>query len=65
MINFYSEFNYHFSTILEVTTLLIPGLNNSEEEIEELVDWIATLDTSIPLHFSKYFPKYQLDILNS
>ncbi|OCL27803.1 AmmeMemoRadiSam system radical SAM enzyme [Orenia metallireducens] len=48
--------------LLEITTLLIPGLNDSEEEIKELVDWIATLDISIPLHFSRYFPQYQLDI---
>ncbi|GAB6099884.1 AmmeMemoRadiSam system radical SAM enzyme [Halanaerocella petrolearia] len=47
--------------LLEITTLLVPNLNDSREEIEELVAWIADLDSSIPLHLSRYFPNYQLD----
>lgn len=47
---------------VELTTLLIPGLNDAEEEIERLADWIASLDRDIPLHFSRYFPMYKMDL---
>jgi pyruvate formate lyase activating enzyme len=44
---------------IEVTNLLIPGLNDTEEEIVALVDWLADLRPDIPLHFSRYFPQYK------
>ncbi|MGI6552637.1 MAG: AmmeMemoRadiSam system radical SAM enzyme [Clostridia bacterium] len=48
---------------VEVTNLLVPGLNDGEEEIRRLVDWLAgTLGPDTPLHFSRYFPHYQLDL---
>lgn len=48
---------------VEVTTLLIPGLNDGEEEIRRLVDRLAAdLGTDTPLHFSRYFPNYQMDL---
>lgn len=47
---------------LEVTNLLIPGLNDSDEEIGELVNWIAGLNRGIPLHISRYFPNYKMDV---
>ena len=47
---------------VEVTTLLVTGLNDSEGEIRELVDWIYSLDPLLPLHFSRYFPSYKLDL---
>lgn len=46
--------------LVEVTTLLIPGLNDSREEIEELTAWLADINPDIPLHFTRYFPKYKL-----
>lgn len=46
---------------LEVTNLIIPTLNDSTEEIEELSQWIFdNLGTDVPLHFSRFFPMYQL-----
>lgn len=49
---------------LELTTLLIPGVNDSDEEIKELAAWIATeLDREVPLHLSRYFPQYKLALL--
>lgn len=45
---------------VEVTTLLVPGLNDGPEEIRELVSWLAGLDRSVPLHFSRYFPNYKM-----
>ncbi len=47
---------------VELTTLLIPGLNDDEAEISRLTDWIASLDPDIPLHFSRYFPTYKMDL---
>ena len=47
---------------VEVTNLLVTGLNDSPDEIRELVDWVSSLDPRIPLHFSRYFPGYKLDL---
>lgn len=42
---------------LEVTTLLIPGINDTDAELDELTTWVAeTLDPSTPLHFSAFHP---------
>lgn len=46
---------------VEITNLLVEGKNDGEKEIASLVDWVASLDTSIPLHFSRYFPNYKFD----
>ncbi|HBY04007.1 MAG TPA: AmmeMemoRadiSam system radical SAM enzyme [Desulfotomaculum sp.] len=46
---------------VELTTLLVPGLNDSLEDINGLVSWTAGLDREIPLHFSRYFPNYKMD----
>ena len=45
---------------VEVTTLLIAGENDSEEEIRELARWLASISPEIPLHLSRFFPQYQL-----
>ncbi|MFW6381465.1 MAG: AmmeMemoRadiSam system radical SAM enzyme [Bacillota bacterium] len=46
---------------LELTTLIIPGYNDSQTELEQLFSWIADLDSAIPLHISRYFPNYKFD----
>ena len=46
-------------THLELTTLLIPGKNDSAKEIEQLVSWVASVSDEIPLHFSRYHPEYK------
>ena len=45
---------------VEVTTLLIPGENDSVEEIRELARWLASVDPNIPLHLSRFFPRYHM-----
>ena len=45
---------------VEVTTLLIPGENDGVEEIRELARWLASVDPNIPLHLSRFFPRYQM-----
>ena len=45
---------------LEITTLIIPGLNDQNHQIARLADWIATnLGPEIPLHLSAYFPNHK------
>ncbi len=45
---------------LEVTTLLIPGLNDSKEELKGLAKFLADLDPDIPWHISRFHPTYRL-----
>jgi pyruvate formate lyase activating enzyme len=47
---------------VELTNLLIPTLNDSDEEIGALVAWVESVDRAIPLHFSRYFPHHKLDL---
>ncbi|MDP2913429.1 MAG: AmmeMemoRadiSam system radical SAM enzyme [Candidatus Omnitrophota bacterium] len=48
---------------VELTTLLIPGMNDSPEEVKKLVSWVSdNLGPEIPLHFSRYFPCYKMDL---
>lgn len=46
-------------TNVEVTTLLIPGKNDSDEEVEAIARFIAGLDPDIAFHLSGYYPTYQ------
>jgi pyruvate formate lyase activating enzyme len=48
---------------VEVTTLIIPTLNDSPEELREIARWIAATDKSIPWHISAFYPAYKLDTL--
>jgi len=48
------------NAVLEITNLLITDLNDSEEEMNEMVDWIADISNDIPFHISRYFPCYKL-----
>ena len=49
---------------LEVTNLLLPGMNDTDEEIKGLSRWIReNLGVDTPLHFSRFFPRYQMQYL--
>ncbi|MEM7166077.1 MAG: AmmeMemoRadiSam system radical SAM enzyme [Planctomycetota bacterium] len=46
---------------LEVTTLLIPGLNDSDEELDALTTWVCTeLGPDVPLHFTAFHPDWRM-----
>ncbi len=45
---------------VEVTTLVIPGLNDSDAELRELAAWLASVDSQMPWHVSAFFPQYRL-----
>lgn len=49
-------------TSLEITTLVIPGKNDSKEEMREIASFIASIDNTIPLHLSCYYPTYKYTI---
>lgn len=46
---------------LEITNLIIPTLNDTEEDFRALVDFVADVSDVIPLHLSAYRPDYRLD----
>lgn len=52
------------SSHVEVTTLVIPGENDSVEEIESLSKFIAGINKDIPLHLSRFFPCYKMQDKN-
>ena len=45
---------------LEVTTLVVPGLSDDEEQIEAMSLWLASLDPSIPYHLTRFFPQHRM-----
>ena len=45
---------------VELTTLIVPGLNDTTEEMEALSAWIASVDPAIPLHISRFFPAWKM-----
>jgi pyruvate formate lyase activating enzyme len=45
---------------VELTTLVIPNHNDSPELMEQEARWIASLDSNIALHITRYFPRYQM-----
>lgn len=52
---------HHTSVWLEITTLLIPGLNDSDAELNNMTQWIVReLGPDVPLHFSAFHPDYKM-----
>jgi len=52
------------NVMLEVTNLVIPTLNDSDEDLQKLAKWIKeNLGKDTPLHFSRFFPQYKMDNL--
>ncbi|HJD48052.1 MAG TPA: AmmeMemoRadiSam system radical SAM enzyme [Candidatus Mediterraneibacter norfolkensis] len=45
---------------VELTTLIVPGENDSEEEMEREAEWIASVDPEIVLHVTRFFPRYKM-----
>jgi len=49
------------SCLVELTNLIVTGLNDSDEDLKDLIDWVAKLNPEIPLHFSRYHPMFKMD----
>ncbi|MDI9498658.1 MAG: AmmeMemoRadiSam system radical SAM enzyme [Bacillota bacterium] len=45
---------------VEVTTLVVPGFNDSPDEIDALAAWLASVRPDIPLHLTRFFPQHRL-----
>jgi len=45
---------------VEVTTLIIPGLNDSEDFLKWVADFIVSIDPAIPWHVTQFYPTYKL-----
>ncbi len=47
---------------VEITNLVIPTYNDSDEQLHKLCAFVASVDENIPLHFSAYFPQYKMEV---
>lgn len=47
---------------VELTSLIVPGMNDSEKEMQEMTEWISSLPggEEIPLHITRFFPRYKI-----
>lgn len=45
---------------VELTSLIVPGLNDSAGDMRNQAQWIAGISPRIPLHITRYFPRYQM-----
>src|SRR5574344_1157826 len=45
----------------EITTLIVPGCNDSAAEMHELASWVASLDKNIALHVTRFFPRFKME----
>jgi len=52
---------HHAGINIEVTTLLIPGFNDDENELKRLTEFLASVSANIPWHVSRYHPNYRFD----
>lgn len=54
------KYAYKKGIWIEITTLLIPTQNDSDEEIRNMARFIASVDCTIPWHLSAFFPNYKM-----
>lgn len=45
---------------VELTTLVVPGMNDDPEDMRREAEWIAGIDPAIPLHITRYFPRHKM-----
>jgi len=50
------------SAHVELTYLVVPTLNDDIKEVQEFVDWVASLSPSIPVHLTRYFPQHRFNL---
>lgn len=47
-------------THLEITSLIVPGINDDPADMDRQAAWIASLDSDITLHITRFFPRYHM-----
>lgn len=50
---------FHQNLHLEVTTLVVTGINDQKAELISLFQWLAAISPEIPLHLNRYYPSYE------
>ena len=45
---------------LEVTTLVIPGINDSDEELKAIAEFVCSVGEEVPWHVSQFYPAYKM-----
>ncbi|MCX8084547.1 MAG: AmmeMemoRadiSam system radical SAM enzyme [Calditerrivibrio sp.] len=56
------EYLYRHDVHLEITHLAVERYTSTETEFKEMCRWLSGIDRSIPLHISRYFPSYKLNL---
>lgn len=46
---------------VEVTSLIVPGLCDTESSMRETASWLSSIRSDIPLHVTRFFPRYKMD----
>lgn len=54
------EYHHKKGIWIEITTLIIPGENDSKEELRDIARFIASIDRNIPWHISRFYPMYKM-----
>ena len=55
------KYLYHAGIHLEITTLIIPGLNDAEEDLKDIAKFISSeLGPEVPWHISRFFPGWKM-----
>ena len=55
-----AEIAHSMGIHIELTYLVIPRMNDGEDEIRRFAEWVASVSPEIPVHFSRFFPMYKL-----
>ena len=45
---------------VELTTLIVPGENDGDDEMQALSAWVASVDPAMPLHVTRFFPRHRM-----
>ena len=45
---------------VEITCLIVPGISDSPEKMRDMSRWIAGISSDIPLHISRFFPRFHM-----
>lgn len=53
---------HHGGMWVEITTLLIPGLNTDPAQLDRMISFLSDLNQEIPWHVSRYYPQYRMEI---
>jgi pyruvate formate lyase activating enzyme len=52
---------YEKNCHIEITTLIVTGINDNMDEMKEIINFISSIDKNIPWHISRYYPNYKYE----